>query len=354
MTIDGERLKIAIVSPVWFPVPPAGYGGIEWIVALLADGLVDAGHDVTLFASGDSHTKAMLEYVYEKAPSQWIGRSQWELNHALACYTHADDFDVVNDHTGVSGLVLSGLVETPVVHTVHGPMDGEPGQIYELLADLVPNLHLISLSINQRRPKPDLPWLANCPNALDLSVYPCKPHKGEYLLFLGRLSPDKGCHRAIAVAIEREIPLKIAGKMQEPKEREYFEEFVEPHLGVHGIEYLGEVHHGTKVELLQDARATLFPIDWEEPFGLVMVESMACGTPVIATNRGAVPEVIEHGRSGIIVESYREMAAALEAADALDPLECRRYVEERFSPERMVADYVRAYREAMVGAALST
>ena len=354
MTIDGERLKIAIVSPVWFPVPPSGYGGIEWIVALLADGLVDAGHDVTLFASGDSHTKAMLEYVYEKAPSQWIGRSQWELNHALACYTHADDFDVVNDHTGVSGLVLSGLVDTPVVHTVHGPMDGEPGQIYELLADLVPNLHLISLSINQRRPKPDLPWLANCPNALDLSVYPCKPHKGEYLLFLGRLSPDKGCHRAIAVAIEREIPLKIAGKMQEPKEREYFEEFVEPHLGARGIEYLGEVHHGTKVELLQDARATLFPIEWEEPFGLVMIESMACGTPVIATNRGAVPEVIEHGRSGIVVESYREMAAALEDADALDPLECRRYVEERFSPERMVADYVRAYREAMVGAALST
>ena len=354
MTMEGERLKIAIVSPVWFPVPPSGYGGIEWIVALLADGLVDAGHDVTLFASGDSHTKAMLEYVYEKAPSQWIGRSHWEFNHALACYTHADDFDVVNDHTGVSGLVLSGLVDTPVVHTVHGPMDGEPGQIYELLADLVPNLHLISLSINQRRPKPDLPWLANCPNALDLSVYPCKPHKGEYLLFLGRLSPDKGCHRAIAVAIEREIPLKIAGKMQEPKEREYFEEFVEPHLGARGIEYLGEVHHGTKVELLQDARATLFPIDWEEPFGLVMVESMACGTPVIATNRGAVPEVIEHGRSGIIVESYREMAAALEAADALDPLECRRYVEERFSPERMVADYVRAYREAMVGAALST
>ena len=346
-----ERLRIAILSPAWFPVPPSGYGGIEWIVALLANGLVDAGHDVTLFASGDSRTKAKLMYVYEEAPSQWIGRSFWELRHALACYTNADEFDVVNDHTGVTGIVLSALVETPVVHTVHGPLDGEPGELYEQMAGLVPNLHLISLSLNQRRPKPELPWLANCPNALDLSIYPCKPHTGDYLLFLGRMSPDKGCHRAIAVAMDRELPLKIAGKMQEPKEQEYFAEFVEPHLGIHGIDYLGEVSHGTKVELLQDARVTLFPIDWEEPFGLVMIESMACGTPVIATNRGAVPEVIDHGRSGIIVEHYREMATALEAADALDPLECRRYVEERFSPERMVEDYVRAYRDAMVGAA---
>jgi glycosyltransferase involved in cell wall biosynthesis len=348
--MNADRLKIAILSSVWFPVPPSGYGGIEWVVSLLAGGLVEAGHDVTLFASGDSRTKAKLSYVYEEAPSQWIGRSHWELNHALACYTNADEFDVINDHTGLSGLVLSGLVDKPVVSTVHGPLVGEPGAMYEQVAGLNPHVNLVSLSMNQRRPKPDLPWLANCPNALDLSLYPGKPHTGDYLLFLGRLSPDKGCHRAIAVAMERELPLKIAGKMQEAKEREYFEEFVEPHLGIHGIEYLGEVSHGTKVELLQDARVTLFPIDWEEPFGLVMIESMACGTPVIATNRGAVPEVIEHGRSGIIVDSYREMAAALEQADALDPLECRRYVEERFSPERMVDDYVRAYREAIVAA----
>jgi glycosyltransferase involved in cell wall biosynthesis len=347
--MNPEPLKVAVISPVWFPVPPTGYGGIEWIVSLLADGLVEAGHDVTLFASGDSRTKAKLAYVYEEAPSQWIGRSHWELNHALHCYANADEFDVISDHTGTLGVALSGLVDAPVVHTVHGPLVGDPGEIYERLARLVPNLHLISLALSQRRPKPELPWLANCPNALDLSVYPCKPHTGDYLLFLGRMSPDKGCHRAIAVAMERELPLKIAGKMQEPKERAYFEEFVEPHLGIHGIDYLGEVSHGRKVELLQDARVTLFPIDWEEPFGLVMIESMACGTPVIATNHGAVPEVIEHGRSGIIVSHYREMGDALEQADALDPLECRRYVEERFSQERMVDDYVQAYRDAIVG-----
>jgi len=211
---------------------------------------------------------------------------------------------------------------------------------------VVPDAKLISLSMNQRAPKPDLPWIANCPNALDLSMYPVKPHTGDYLLFVGRMSADKGCHRAIAVAAQAGVPLKIAGKNREPAEQAYFQEYVEPHLNEQ-IQYLGEVNHGQKVELLQDARATLFPIEWEEPFGLVMIESMACGTPVIATRWGAVPEVIEDGHSGIIVDHYRDMPAALEAADSLDPMDCRRYAEERFSPERMVADYLDAYRAAI-------
>jgi glycosyltransferase involved in cell wall biosynthesis len=337
-----EPLRIALISPVWFPVPPTGYGGIEWIVWLLADGLVDAGHDVTLFASGDSSTKAKLAYVYEQAPSELIGRSLPELHHALACYERHDEFDVINDHSGLAGAALGGAVQTPAVHTIHGPLDTEGGLIYEQIGRVAPRVGLISISMNQRKPKPNLPWIANIPNALDFSLYPVQPHPGEYLLFLGRMSPDKGCHRAIAVAREVGMPLKIAGKNREPKERQYFEQLVEPHLG-HGIEYLGEVTHGEKVELLQDARATLFPIEWEEPFGLVMIESMACGTPVIATRWGAVPEVIEPGRSGVIVDDYRQMPAALEEADRLDPWECRRYVEERFAPERMVADYVAAY-----------
>jgi glycosyltransferase involved in cell wall biosynthesis len=215
-----------------------------------------------------------------------------------------------------------------------------------MISRVAPHVGLISISMNQRKPKPDLNWIANCPNALDFSVYPCKPHRGEYLLFLGRLSPDKGAHRAVAVAMEAGLPLKIAGKMQEGKEREYFHGLVEPHL-VDGIEYLGEVTHGEKVELLQNARATLFPIEWEEPFGLVMIESMACGTPVIATRHGAVPEVMDQGQGGVIVDNYKQMAAALELADAIDPLDCRRYAEERFAPERMVGDYLRAYREAL-------
>jgi glycosyltransferase involved in cell wall biosynthesis len=342
-------LKIAILAPVWFAVPPTGYGGIEWIVALLADGLVDAGHDVTLFASGDSRTKAKLEFVYPEAPSRQIGRTFWELNHALACFGRASDFDVINDHTGMLGATLGATTSTPVVHTVHGPLDGEPGEIYEQISRVAPDVGLISISMNQRKPKPDLNWIANCPNALDFSVYPSKPHRGDYLLFLGRMSPDKGAHRAIAVAMEAGLPLKLAGKLQEQKEREYFHELVEPHL-VDGIEYLGEVTHGEKVELLQNARATLFPIEWEEPFGLVMIESMACGTPVIATRWGAVPEVIEHGHSGIIVDDYRHMAAALADADELDPNELREYVEAEFSPERMVGDYIKAYDAAIAGA----
>jgi glycosyltransferase involved in cell wall biosynthesis len=341
-------MRVAILAPPWFAVPPTGYGGIEWVVSLLADGLADAGHDVTLFASGDSRTRAKLSAIFETAPSEHIGRTFWELQHVISCYSRYDEFDVINDHSGPPAFAIGGAVPTPVVHTVHGPLTGEPGALYEQISRVAPNVGLISISMNQREPKQDLNWIANCPNALDLSVYPCKPHRGEYLLFIGRMSPDKGAHRAVAVAMQTGLPLKIAGKCREPKEQEYFDEFVAPHLGpAHGIEYLGEVNHGEKVELLQDARATLFPISWEEPFGLVMIESMACGTPVIATRWGAVPEVIDHGRSGIIVEDYRLMALAIEEADRLDPLECRRYIEERFVPERMVSDYVQAYEAAI-------
>jgi len=339
-------VRIAILSPVWFPVPPTGYGGIEWIVSLLADGLADAGHDVTLFASGDSRTRAKLHSVYPVAPSLRIGESLPEFRHALACYERSGEFDIVNDHSGPPAAALGGAVATPVVHTMHGPLDGEAGPVYEQIARVAPRVKLISLSLNQRRPLPDLPWVANCPNALDLAAYPVQPHRGDYLVFIGRMSPDKGAHRAIQVAKDAGLPLKMAGKMNEPPEKEYFETQVRPALGW-GIEYLGEVTHAEKVELLQNARATLFPIEWEEPFGLVMIESMACGTPVIATRWGAVPEVIEHGISGIIVEDSSEMAAALEEADRLDPLECRRYVEERFSAARMVADYLAAYERVL-------
>ena len=339
-------MRVGVISPCWFPVPPTGYGGIEWVVSLLADGLVDGGHEVTLFASGDSHTKAELAAVYDVAPSEWIGHTYWELRHSLGAFARAGEFDVLNDHTGMLGLTLGGLVDTPVVHTVHGPLDGEPGEMYEQICSVVPSSRLISISLNQRKPKPDLPWIGNCPNALDFSLYPVHPHPGDYLLFLGRMSLEKGCHRAVAVAVETGLPLKIAGKMREPLEQEYFRQYVEPHLS-DTIEYVGEVSHGEKVELLQNARATLFPIEWEEPFGLVMIESMACGTPVIATRWGAVPEVIDHGVSGIIVDDYRIIPAALEEADRLDPMSIRRQAEQRYAPERMVGDYVRAYRAAL-------
>jgi glycosyltransferase involved in cell wall biosynthesis len=343
-------VRIAILAPAWFAVPPTGYGGIEWVVWLLAEGLVDAGHDVTLFAAGRSRTRARLEYVFAEPPSADIGRVEPDLRHVLHCYARQSEFDLVNDHSGMLAAAVGGALETPVVHTVHGPLDGVPGAMYEQIGRVAPSVGLISISLNQRKPKPHLNWVANCPNALDLELYPVAPRdgdrSGDYLLFVGRMSPDKGAHRAVLTAMETGLPLKIAGKKREPLEQQYFDEYVRPHLNSK-IEYLGEVSHGEKVELLQHARATLFPIEWEEPFGLVMIESMACGTPVVATRWGAVPEVVEHGRSGVIVDDWRIAPAAIEEADRISADTCRRYVEERFAPERMVRDYLRAY-EAML------
>jgi glycosyltransferase involved in cell wall biosynthesis len=327
-------------------VPPPRYGGIEAVVALLANALKHAGHDVTLFASGDSRTEARLSWVYAQAQSERLGEPLPELRHVFACYERATEFDVINDHTGPSAAALASLVPTLVLHTVHGPLDGELGEVYERINRLEPDLRLISVSYAQRRPRPSLPWVANCPNAIDPSRFPLDRRRGDYLLFLGRMGPEKGCHHAIAVAQECGLPLKIAAKCREPAERAYFAELVEPHLGPR-IEYVGEVGHDERADLLLNARVTLFPVDWEEPFGLVMIESLACGTPVVATRRGSVPEILEHGRTGIIVDHHRDLAAAVVEADRIDPAECRRAVEERFAPGSLATAYLAAFHAAL-------
>jgi glycosyltransferase involved in cell wall biosynthesis len=339
-------VRIGLLSPVWLPVPPSGYGGVEEIVALVADGLVDAGHDVTLFASGDSRTRATLDAIFETAPRDRFGETSWELRHALHCFLRHEEFDLIHDHSGLLGLALGSLLPTPFVHTVHGSLEGATGETYVQIARLAPSLCLVSLSLSQRRSHPELPWIANVPNALDLSLYEFSPHRGDYLLYLGRMSPEKGAHRAAMVAEDAGLPLKLAGRCRGQEEQQYFDELVRPLLG-DGREYLGEVSREEKIQLLQDARATLFPVEWEEPFGLVLIESMACGTPVVATRHGAVPEVVDDGRTGIVVDDWREMTRALEAADELDPRVMRRAVEERFAPARMVADYVAVYEQAL-------
>jgi glycosyltransferase involved in cell wall biosynthesis len=339
-------VRVAILSPAWFPVPPKGYGGIEAVVALLADGLVDAGHDVTLFASGDSGTKAKVVSYFEEAPSSRIGTAIADLLHALTCLERAGAYDVVNDHSGPLAAAIGCLVRTPVVHTAHGPVTGEAGTLYRKLAAVSDKLALVSLSLSQRRPAPTLPWLANIPNALPVDAYPEGEAKGDFLLFLGRMSPEKGARRAIEVARTAGLPLKLAGKCREPAELRYFSEQVEPFLGP-DAEYLGEVTHEEKVELLQQARLLLFPIEWEEPFGLVMIEAMACGTPVVATRHGAVPEVIREGLGGVIVDHYSQMPDVLEDAFRLDPAAFRQDVEERFAPRRMVEEYLGAFEQAI-------
>jgi glycosyltransferase involved in cell wall biosynthesis len=335
-------MRVALFSPVWFPVPPDRYGGIEAIVHLLADGLVDAGVDVSLFASGDSKTKAELVSAFATAPSDRIGHSYWELQHLLPFLQRSDEFDLVHDHSGLLGLTVLGLTSCPTLHTVHGPLTGDPGSVYRAVCKTVPSAGLVSLTRNQRRPCPELPWVANVHNAIDVSRYAVDRCPGDALLFLGRMSPDKGAHRAIRIAERLGRPLKIAAKCREQGEIEYFDRYVEPHLN-DMIEYVGEVDHDEKCALLAQAHALVVPIEWEEPFGLVMIEGLASGTPVVAMRRGSVPELLRDGRTAFIANDLAEMVAAVNRVSELDPAVLRREAEERFSVERMVQGYLEAY-----------
>jgi glycosyltransferase involved in cell wall biosynthesis len=339
-------MKIALLAPVWFPVPPDGYGGVELVVSALAEGLVERGHEVTLFASGDSSTKAELRFAYEQAPSDRLGELVPELHHALACFERADDHDLVHDHTGLMGASLAGAVRAPVVSTIQWAVVGEARAILRRAARIQPRLRLVSVSRNQQRLDPGLPWIANCPNAIDLDAYPLPPSRGDYLLFLGRIHPTKGPDRAIAVAKEAGLPLVIAAKVREPCERAFFDEAVRPHLG-DGVEFVGEVGHEEKVTLLRGARALLFPIDWEEPGAVVLLEAMACGVPVVATRRGCVPEMVVHGRTGFVVDEPPEMVEALSRLDEIDPANCRAHVAADFSAGRLVRDYEAIYEAVL-------
>jgi glycosyltransferase involved in cell wall biosynthesis len=336
-------MRVGILSPPWYPVPPSAYGGTELVVSLLTEGLVRAGCEVTLFASGDSRTSASLRYEYEQAPSDRIGEASWELAHVLLAVERAADLDILHDHSGPLGATLSATSRVPVLHTVHGPMQADIARLYMRICAVSPSLALNSISHSQRRGGESLPWVANVPNAIDTSQFqPGPPARDDYLLFLGRMSPDKGAHRAIEVARACERPLLIAAKCREPAERRYFEEQVEPHLG-EGVTYLGEASLDEKIQLLRHASATLVPIEWEEPFGLVMIESPACGTPVLATRRGSVPEVVVDGVTGVIVDHHSQMPAALDRALSLDRDRMRAEILDRFDVDRMVSTYLDVY-----------
>ena len=341
-------MRIGMIAPPWFPLPPKGYGGIELVVHLLTEGLVARGHDVTLFASGDSETLARLSFVYGRAPSEKIAtHGHIEIIHGLEAYSQAREFDVIHDHDGLAsramGVLVHRLVGTPVVATLHGPADP---LTQEILSSMRHGLRFIAISEYQRGGLPELPFVATIPNAIDIERHPFSAEKDDYLLFIGRMIADKGAHTAIEVARRVEGRLIMAGKLNEEAEHEYFAEAVEPYLSDR-IYFRGEVDMETKVELYRRARCTLFPIQWPEPFGLVMIESLAAGTPVIAFRRGSVPEVIEHGRTGFIVEDVDEMVEALGQIDEIDPAECRRAAEERFGVEGFVRAHERAYRSLL-------
>jgi glycosyltransferase involved in cell wall biosynthesis len=333
-------MRIGIVAPPWTPIPPLLYGGIEVVVDQLARGLQAAGHDVLLFATGDSTCPVPTRWVLPAAEGQRIGVAVPELRHVIHAYEAVADCDVVHDHTLIGPFYCERFPHLPVATTIHGPFNDELTDLYRANAYRVP---IVAISHAQRRDAPDIPVARVIHHGVDASQFPVGDGAGDrdgpYLLFLGRMSEDKGAHRAIEAARKAGYRILLAAKMREPAERAYFAEMVEPLLG-DDAHYLGEVSHERKLELLAGAAAVLFPIRWNEPFGMVMIEAMACGTPVLAFPEGAAPEVIDDGRTGFLCGDEAAMVDAITRLPELSRADCRAAVEGYFSTERMVADHV--------------
>jgi glycosyltransferase involved in cell wall biosynthesis len=341
-------LKIAQVAPLYESVPPKLYGGTERVVSYLTEALVQAGHDVTLFASGDSETSARLVPCCPKA----LRLNNYECNDHLAHHfvmldevmRRAEQFDIIHFHIDYMHFPLSKLSGLPQVTTLHGRLDSP---------DLLPLyrqykcMPLISISLNQRKPLPWAHWIGNVYHGLPMDLLPLGNGRGKYLAFLGRISPEKRVDRAIKIAKAVGMPLKIAAKV-DPADRVYYEREIKPLLNAPGVEFIGEINEQQKGDFLGNAYAYLFPIDWPEPFGLTMIESMACGTPTIAFRCGSVPEIIRDRVSGYIVDSIDQAVQAVAQAATIDRAACRAEFEQRFSAGRMARDYVKLYETIAV------
>lgn len=325
---------MAIVAPPWIPIPPPAYGGIEQVVALQAQVLAEAGHDVTLVAAAGSRIDGVRCVAPIATVPTTIGGTVPEWLHTLGALRACDGADVIIDHSGPLGALLAASASVPVLHVTHGPFDAETTPVYDSLAALAPDVGLVAISDAQRRTAPHLPWTAVCHNAIDVTDIPFRSHPDGYLAFLGRMAPEKGAAEAIAIARACGRPIMLAAKCREPKEQAYFDRAVAPHLGP-DVVWLGELGPADKFALLAGAAALVFPIDWEEPFGMVMIEAMACGTPVLATRRGAVPEVVVDGVTGYVRDSPAELAECVTRLTDLDRSACRRHVAARFDRDAM-------------------
>lgn len=336
-------MRIAQVAPLYERVPPRYYGGTERVVSYLTEALVEAGHQVTLFASGDSLTRAKL--ISPCAQSLRLNPDRMDdLAYNLLQLEHvfqrAHLFDIIHFHIDYFHYPFSRRQKVPHLTTLHGRLD---------MADLVPlyrefdDMPVVSISNSQRAPLPWIRWCGTVYHGLPLDLYKPQKEPGQYLLFLGRISPEKRPDRAIEIAKRAGIPLKIAAKVDE-KDRRYMKNEIRPLLDHPLVEFVGEVDDSGKAELLRNAYALLFPIDWAEPFGLVMIEAMACGTPTVAFRGGSVREIIENGVTGYVVDSIEDSVRALKDLESFDRLGCRRAFEERFSARRMAHDYVETYR----------
>ena len=345
------RLRIALLAPPWIPIPPPGYGGIELVVAELAGGLVRRGHDVALLAAPGSRSSASVMPLLEHDHSDQIGETLFDVDHvgrALgvidAAAGRGRPFDIVHDHSGFTLVAIGDRVDVPVLHTVHGPFTPETGAFYRQHADKV---WLSGLSEAQLAAgPPGLQCVGVIPNPIDVRAWPLERRKDDYLLWMGRMTEGKGAHRAIAAAGAAGRRLIIAGPVQ-TGQREFFEREIEPHIESGRVSYVDEVGGQRKRELFAHAAALLMPIRWPEPFGMVMIEAMACGTPVIAFPEGSAPEVVVHGRSGFLVDDEAEMAAAVDRLDELDPADCRATVAERYDVDVVTSAYEIAYRQVI-------
>jgi glycosyltransferase involved in cell wall biosynthesis len=344
-----KRLHVAMIAPPYFDVPPVAYGGVEAVVADLVDALIDRGHQVTLIGAGRHRTRAQrFLATYQRPPADQLGEPLPEVVHAAQVARLLEDLDadVVHDHTLAGPLLARGRV-APTVVTVHGPATGEPGTYYGALSSTV---GLVAISDAQRAKAPELPWAATVHNAIRVDTFPFRAEKDEFALFLGRFCPDKAPHLAIEAARAARLPIVLAGKCAEPAEREYFAREVEPRLGPDTIVF-GVADAAAKRDLLARAACLVFPICWDEPFGLVMIEAMACGTPVVALCRGAAPELILPGQTGVIVNHPGELAAAIDEARHLDPWICRKHVQQNFTTDLMAAGYEAVYLRALAAPA---
>jgi glycosyltransferase involved in cell wall biosynthesis len=344
---ERTRLRIALVAPPWLPIPPHGYGGTERVIALLADGLAAAGHDVTLFAAVGSQTGARLVSPLDEPPPVIGAAPDEEAFHTMAAFLARDDFDLIHDHTSL-GPAFAGLLADgpPVVHTLHGPWT--PGLKHKL--GLVHDrVHLVAISHAQQRLNPSVRTAAVVYNGIDIDAHPFRDEKEDFLVYLGRINPDKAPEVAIEVAQKANLPLTMIIKRSEPQEWEYWHDEVEP-LVDDSITVLEQPPHAVKVDVLGRARALVCPINWPEPFGLVFVESLACGTPVITRPFGAAPEIITRD-VGFLCNDVKDMVEAVEAAPELSPHACRARAVDHFSGEAMVSGYTRVYESVLSGAA---
>ena len=335
-------MRIAQVAPLYESVPPKYYGGTERVVSYLTEELVCQGHEVTLFASGDSVTKAHLVAACRRSlrmDKHCVDRMAHHILMLEHMLQRAAEFDIVHFHTDYLHFPLSRREQITHVTTLHGRLD---------IPDLVPlhqefrDMPVISISDGQREPLPWANWQATVYRGLPADMYQFRDEPGSYLAFLGRVSPEKRVDRAIEIAKQVRIPLKIAAKVDRV-DTDYFETVVEPLLRHPFVEFVGEIGEGEKAEFLGNAYALLFPIDWPEPFGLVMIEAMACGTPVIAYRGGAVPEVMEEGHTGFIVEGLEDAVEAVLRVPELSRKRCREVFDQRFTAARMAHDYVQVY-----------